>query len=136
MSLSAEFCRIIEDRYALDRQIGEGGMATVYLARDTRHQRPVSPTGLPSVTTARVREVHPGVESFDRPRSCVGMTRGMLMLPAQRPNSYRCCAKNSLCSRRSSGIEPRTAIRFGIAISPFNVSETSQITCSDPVAPR
>jgi serine/threonine-protein kinase len=30
------------DRYVLDRVLGRGGMATVYLARDTRHRRPVA----------------------------------------------------------------------------------------------
>lgn len=30
------------DRYLLDREIGRGGMATVYLARDARHRRPVA----------------------------------------------------------------------------------------------
>ncbi len=30
------------DRYALDRQVGEGGMATVYLARDLKHERKVA----------------------------------------------------------------------------------------------
>jgi serine/threonine protein kinase len=30
------------DRYALERELGRGGMATVYLARDLRHDRPVA----------------------------------------------------------------------------------------------
>ena len=30
------------DRYALEREIGAGGMATVYLARDARHSRHVA----------------------------------------------------------------------------------------------
>ncbi|HEX6669717.1 MAG TPA: serine/threonine-protein kinase [Gemmatimonadales bacterium] len=30
------------DRYAFEREIGAGGMATVYLARDLRHSRPVA----------------------------------------------------------------------------------------------
>ena len=30
------------DRYLLERELGRGGMATVYLARDTRHERPVA----------------------------------------------------------------------------------------------
>jgi serine/threonine protein kinase/tetratricopeptide (TPR) repeat protein len=32
----------LEGRYAIERLIGQGGMATVYLARDTRHERPVA----------------------------------------------------------------------------------------------
>ena len=32
----------LEGRYAVERQIGQGGMATVYLARDARHDRQVA----------------------------------------------------------------------------------------------
>ena len=32
----------LADRYAIEREIGRGGMATVYLARDLKHQRPVA----------------------------------------------------------------------------------------------
>jgi serine/threonine-protein kinase len=32
----------LDGRYAVERLIGQGGMATVYLARDTRHDRPVA----------------------------------------------------------------------------------------------
>jgi eukaryotic-like serine/threonine-protein kinase len=32
----------LDGRYAVDRLIGQGGMATVYLARDVRHERPVA----------------------------------------------------------------------------------------------
>ena len=32
----------IADRYILERELGRGGMATVYLARDVRHRRPVA----------------------------------------------------------------------------------------------
>ena len=32
----------VADRYRLDRQLGAGGMATVYLAQDLRHDRPVA----------------------------------------------------------------------------------------------
>jgi len=34
--------RALADRYAIEREIGQGGMATVYLARDLRHDRPVA----------------------------------------------------------------------------------------------
>ena len=28
----------LEDRYAIERELGEGGMATVYLADDLKHE--------------------------------------------------------------------------------------------------
>jgi len=32
----------LADRYTFDREVGRGGMATVYLAQDTKHDRPVA----------------------------------------------------------------------------------------------
>ncbi len=32
----------LADRYAIERGIGAGGMATVYLAEDLKHHRPVA----------------------------------------------------------------------------------------------
>ena len=32
----------LADRYRLDRELGQGGMATVYLAQDLRHDRKVA----------------------------------------------------------------------------------------------
>ena len=32
----------LRDRYLLEKELGRGGMATVYLARDLRHRRPVA----------------------------------------------------------------------------------------------
>ena len=32
----------LEARYRVERQLGEGGMATVYLARDLKHNRSVA----------------------------------------------------------------------------------------------
>ena len=32
----------LADRYTVQRELGSGGMATVYLAEDRRHQRPIA----------------------------------------------------------------------------------------------
>jgi serine/threonine protein kinase len=33
---------LLADRYSVDREIGRGGMATVYLAEETKHSRQVA----------------------------------------------------------------------------------------------
>jgi eukaryotic-like serine/threonine-protein kinase len=40
--LGERLARSLLDRYSIERQVGEGGMATVFLARDVRHHRRVA----------------------------------------------------------------------------------------------
>src|SRR5436309_2582379 len=40
--LSDRVATTLADRYQLERDIGRGGMATVFLARDVKHDRPVA----------------------------------------------------------------------------------------------
>jgi TolB-like protein/Tfp pilus assembly protein PilF len=40
--LKSSLADALRDRYALQRELGRGGMATVYLAQDLRHDRPVA----------------------------------------------------------------------------------------------
>jgi serine/threonine protein kinase len=40
--MAAELATALGDRYALERELGRGGMATVYLARDLKHARLVA----------------------------------------------------------------------------------------------
>jgi TolB-like protein/tetratricopeptide (TPR) repeat protein/tRNA A-37 threonylcarbamoyl transferase component Bud32 len=42
MALNSPLADALSDRYTLERQIGRGGMATVYLARDLKHDRVVA----------------------------------------------------------------------------------------------
>jgi serine/threonine-protein kinase len=39
---NVSFAAALADRFRLERELGRGGMATVYLARDLRHDRPVA----------------------------------------------------------------------------------------------
>ncbi len=42
------FTQALADRYAIERELGRGGMATVFLARDIKHDRRVAIKVLPS----------------------------------------------------------------------------------------
>ncbi len=42
MSVDAELEAGLSGRYVLEREIGRGGTATVWLARDLKHDRPVA----------------------------------------------------------------------------------------------
>jgi len=41
-SLDSPIAEALRDRYLLERELGSGGMATVYLAEDLKHQRKVA----------------------------------------------------------------------------------------------
>ena len=47
MTATETLSAALADRYTIERLIGEGGMATVYLARDVRHNRRVALKVLP-----------------------------------------------------------------------------------------
>ena len=40
--LDRDVAKALSDRYAVERELGAGGMATVYLARDLKHERSVA----------------------------------------------------------------------------------------------
>src|SRR5881628_576336 len=42
MALVSRLTTALAGRYTIERELGRGGMATVYLARDLKHDRPVA----------------------------------------------------------------------------------------------
>jgi serine/threonine-protein kinase len=42
MSVAPALTAALADRYRIERELGAGGMATVYLAHDLRHERDVA----------------------------------------------------------------------------------------------
>ncbi len=51
----------LADRYAIQEELGAGGMATVYLAEDLKHKRKVAVKVLRPLLTLR----HPGASTRD-----------------------------------------------------------------------
>jgi serine/threonine protein kinase len=60
----------LQDRYAIERELGEGGMATVYLVDDLKHARKVAlkvlKPELAAVVGARAVPVRDRNESYDQ----------------------------------------------------------------------
>src|SRR6185295_11540205 len=63
------------DRYRIERELGAGGMATVYLAHDLKHDRPVA------VKFLRDGEAPMDVERFHREIRVVARLRHPFILP-------------------------------------------------------
>ena len=66
----------LKGRYTLGRKLGEGGMATVYLAEDCRHERPVALKVL-----NRERSAALGAERFEREIKLLAHLRHPFILP-------------------------------------------------------
>src|SRR5512141_2969226 len=65
----------LADRYRFERELGAGGMATVYLASDLKHDRPVAVKGL------RGGETAVDIERFHREIRVLARLRHPFILP-------------------------------------------------------
>ena len=62
----------LEDRYTIERELGAGGMATVYLAHDRRHNRKVAVKVMQRELATIIALARPpisGITSFSKIRS-------------------------------------------------------------------
>ena len=66
----------LPERYAIERELGRGGMATVYLAQDRRHDRPVAIKVLRQELAAAI-----GAERFAREIRLLARLRHPFILP-------------------------------------------------------
>ena len=71
-----DFRRAIADRYSIDRELGQGGMGGVYLARDARHGRTVA---IKVISTEIVSGI--GLDQFHREISTVARLTHPNILP-------------------------------------------------------
>jgi serine/threonine protein kinase len=67
---------VLPERYAIERELGRGGMATVYLAQDRRHDRPVAIKVLRQELAAAI-----GAERFAREIRLLARLRHPFILP-------------------------------------------------------
>ena len=69
--ITARLSTALADRYKLERHLGEGGMATVYLAEDLKHKRKVAVKVLKQrhggQRPPRLRSAHPQSAAEEAP---------------------------------------------------------------------
>ena len=58
MSVAERLSEALADRYRIERELGAGGMATVYLAHDIKHDREVA-----------IEVLHPALAGYRRARN-------------------------------------------------------------------
>ncbi len=72
--ITARLSTALADRYKIERHLGEGGMATVYLAEDLKHKRKVAVKVL-RPELAAVLGAERFVQEITGPISCLPISR-------------------------------------------------------------
>ena len=87
LDVREEFVRSIGDRYRIERELGAGGMATVYLAEDLKHHRKVAIKVLHAELAAVLGERAFPERDRDARRTCSIRTSCRCSTPARRTGS-------------------------------------------------
>src|SRR5262249_39617209 len=111
MSASDQLSAALAGRYRVDRELGRGGMATVYLAHDIRHDRPVAIKTLNSELLAQLsgerslREIRVTAQlTLSRPRRI----RSAGCTPCAAPS----CRRGACQDRRSTTVGDEQPVAF------------------------
>jgi len=92
----------LADRYSVDRELGSGGMATVYLAEDLKHRRQVAIKVLRPDLAAVL-----GTERFLREIETAARLRMVHHTVGKRRSRNAVVGKRSQASHRPLSAEPR-----------------------------
>ena len=120
--LAAALREALADRYTIERELGRGGMATVYLARDLRHDRPVALKVLHPELAAAL-----GAERFQR--------EIRLAARLQHPHILTVYDSGEAAGRSSSG-SPCPSSRARVAPRPAQPREAAPARRRAPDHPR
>jgi len=96
----------LADRYVVESEIGRGGMATVYLARDLRHNRSVAIKVLdPALSERMGRDAFPAGIGHQRTRALASAaTRPFVVSPAIRAFTSNNWSRNRAAASKSSAV--------------------------------
>jgi hypothetical protein len=109
VSAPAALASALADRYAIDRELGQGGMATVHLATDVRHDRAVALKVLPSGPAASL-----GAERFLRKTTTTAHLTHPHILPQIERSPGR--SRSERCGWRSAAAPGDWVARRGGAV--------------------
>ena len=76
--ITAKLSTALADRYQIERHLGEGGMATVYLAEDLKHKRKVAVKVLRPELAALTLNSHLPVPRGGSTRASRAKVRGLM----------------------------------------------------------
>jgi hypothetical protein len=110
--VTADFSRLaaaLADRYRIERELGAGGMTTVYLAQDLKHDRQVAIKVWCRMPIGRSGAPMAGTWAFSRPGTRIGRPGSGVPTAATAPEGPGAAAMNDADIRERVRITPASA---------------------------